>query len=361
VLAVGHTRDDQLETVLMRLLQGTELDGLSGMRPCAPLPLDRSITLVRPLLEMERSALRRYLQEAGVGFTEDQSNTDTRFLRNRLRHEVLPAVEAAFPAARSAVAATAGRLSEVADYLATEAEGAITWHAGCSIGGAATELRADRETFFRLPGPVRRRVLFAAADRIGARRRRLPYRFLDSVPAVDPGGGPRLVARGHGLRIELEGRWIRCRRDIVPNGDRGYLYCIAYRADVDESSNAALELEVLGSHGERELVRLRQDQLSFPLIARPRQAGDSIRLAGGRRTLKRVFQDRSIPRDVRDMVPVLEDRLGIVGVCGVVSGVSGVWRFGVRAGAEASYTAPVRAVLDFNEVISSYAGQQSGR
>ena len=122
-----------------------------------------------------------------------------------------------------------------------------------------------------------------------------------------------------------------------------------------------LELEVHGSHGERELVRLRQDQLSFPLIARPRQAGDSIRLAGGRRTLKRVFQDHSIARDVRDMIPVLEDRLGIVGVCGFVFGVSGVWRLGVRVGAEASYAAPMRAVLDFNEVISSYAGQQPGQ
>jgi tRNA(Ile)-lysidine synthetase-like protein len=274
---------------------------------------------------------------------------------------VLPAVEAAFPAARSAVAATAGRLSEVADYLAAEAERAITWRSGCSGGAAARELRADRETFFRLPGPVRRRVLFAAADRVGARRRRLPYRFLESVPAVDPGGVYHLVARGHGLRIELEGRWILCRRDIVPNGDRGYLYCIARSADADGSSNAVLELEVYGSHGERDLVRLRQDQLSFPLIARPRQAGDSIRLAGGRRTLKRVFQDHSIARDVRDMIPVLEDRLGIVGVCGFVSGVSGVWRLGVRVGAEASYAAPMRAVLDFNEVISSYAGQQPGQ
>ena len=205
VLAVGHTRDDQLETVLMRLLQGTELDGLSGMRPCAPLPFDQSITLIRPLLELERSALRRYLQEAGLGFTEDHSNTDMRFLRNRLRHEVLPAVEAAFPAARSAVAATAGRLSEVADYLATEAERAITWRAGCAGGAAATELRADRETFFGLPGPLRRRVLFAAADQVGARRRRLPYRFLESVPAVDPGGvqprgrpGPRPANRARG-------------------------------------------------------------------------------------------------------------------------------------------------------------------
>jgi tRNA(Ile)-lysidine synthetase-like protein len=361
VLAVGHTRDDQVETVLMRLFQGTELDGLAGMRICTPLPFDESITLVRPVLELGRSALRTYLDEVGIGFTEDPTNTDARFLRNRLRQEVLPAVEAAFPAARRAVFRTAGRLSEVADHVGAEAERALAWHSDCDSGASPTELRADRATFFTLPGPLRRRVLFAAVDRLGARRRRVPYRFLDSVPAGDPGGVSRTVARGHGLRIELEDRWIVCRRDIVPNGERGYLYCVARGPDDSSGRNAVLELELRGREGERELIRLARNRLVFPLLLRPRRAGDSIRLAAGRRSLKRLFQDHSIPEGVRDMVPVLEDRLGIVGVCGGVVGVTGAWRRDVRVGAEAARAVPMRVALDFNEVISSYAGQQSGQ
>ncbi|MFO7780666.1 MAG: tRNA lysidine(34) synthetase TilS [Spirochaetia bacterium] len=357
VLAVGHTRDDQVETVLMRLFQGTELDGLAGMRLCAPLPFDHSITLVRPVLELGRSALRSYLEAVGIGFMEDSSNADTRFLRNRLRREVLPVVEAAFPAARRAVLETAGRLSEVADYISAEAERALTWRADCDSGTSPTELRADRETFFTLSGPLRRRVLFAAMDRLGARRRRVPYRFLDSVPGGDPGGVIRTVARGHGLRIDLEDRWIVCRRDIVANDDRGYLYCVARDPDDSSGPNGVLELEVRGRGGEREMVRLARNQLAFPLLLRPRRAGDSIRLSAGRRSLKRLFQDHSIPQGVRDMVPVLEDRLGIVGVCGGVVGVTGAWRRDVRVGAEAADAAPMRVALDFNEVISSYAGQ----
>jgi tRNA(Ile)-lysidine synthase len=361
VLAVGHTRDDQVETVLMRLFQGTELDGLAGMRLCAPLPFDHSITLVRPVLELDRSALRDYLEAVGIGFTEDPSNADTRFLRNRLRREVLPVVDAAFPAARRAVFGTAGRLSEVVDYVSAEAERALTWQADCDSGTSQAELRADRETFFALPGPLRRRVLFAALDRLGARRRRLPYRFLDSLPGDDRGGINRTMARGHGVRIDLEDQWIVCRRDIVPNGDRGYLYCVARSPDESSGPNDVLELEVRGRGGERELVRLARNRLSFPLLLRSRRAGDSIQLAAGRRSLKRLFQDHSVPQGVRDMVPVLEDRLGIVGVCGGVVGVTGAWRRDVRAGAEAADAAPMRVVLDFDEVISSYAGQQAGQ
>jgi tRNA(Ile)-lysidine synthase len=357
ILAVGHTRDDQVETVLMRLLQGTELDGLSGMRLCAPLPFDHSITLVRPVLELERSTLRSYLEATGISFTEDPSNADTRFLRNRLRREVLPVVEAAFPAARRAVFGTAGRLSEVADYVSAETVRALTWQADCDGETSPTELRADRGTFFSLPGPLRRRALFAAVDRLGARRRRVPYRFLDSIPADDPGGVRRTVTRGHGLRIDLEDRWIVCRRDIVPNGDRGYLYCVACSPEDSTCSKDVLELEVRGRGGERELVRLARNRLAFPLLLRPRRAGDSMRLAVGRRSLKRVFQDHFIPQVVRDMVPVLEDRLGIVGICGGVVGFTGTWRRDVRVGAEAADADAMRVVLDFNEVISSYAGQ----
>ncbi|MFP4564995.1 MAG: tRNA lysidine(34) synthetase TilS [Spirochaetaceae bacterium] len=358
VLAVGHTRDDQVETVLMRLFQGTELDGLTGMRACAPLPFDDSITVLRPALGLGRATLRSYLRELGIGFTEDASNTDVRFLRNRLRREVLPAIENAFPGAGRAVAGTAGRLAEVAAFLAARAETALRWSPEDDPQTGATALRADRETFFALPGPLRRRALFAAVDRLGARRPRVPYRFVESVPDADPGGAHRTIARGHGLRIEVRDRWIACRRDIVPGGDRGYLYCVAHARGSACGCGGVLELELVGRDDAREVVYLAGDRLSFPLVARSRRAGDSICLAAGRRTLKRVFQDHAIPQAVRDMVPVLEDRLGIVGVCGGVVGVTGAWRRGVLAESRGGLGAPMRVVVDLNEVMSSYAGQQ---
>ncbi|HXG14757.1 MAG TPA: tRNA lysidine(34) synthetase TilS, partial [Calidithermus sp.] len=94
-IAVGHTLDDQAETVLMRLLQGSGLRGLAGIRPVRG-------RVIRPLLAVRRSDLRAVLAEAGLDWIEDPSNEDRRFLRTRIRLEVLPRL------AREALEAAAG-------------------------------------------------------------------------------------------------------------------------------------------------------------------------------------------------------------------------------------------------------------
>lgn len=87
-VVTGHTADDQAETVLHRVLRGTSLAGLAGMRHTRPiLP---GVTLLRPLLNVRRAELLEYLSEVGQDFREDTSNLDCRFTRNRLRHELLP-------------------------------------------------------------------------------------------------------------------------------------------------------------------------------------------------------------------------------------------------------------------------------
>ncbi len=87
IVALGHQMDDQAETVLFRLLRGTGPRGLGAMAPASE---DGGITLIRPLLGFRRRELREVAREAGLDWTEDASNRDPAFLRNRLRHELLP-------------------------------------------------------------------------------------------------------------------------------------------------------------------------------------------------------------------------------------------------------------------------------
>lgn len=87
-VATGHTFDDQAETVLFRLLRGSGIRGLAGMAPSRPL--GQSVTLVRPLLACRRAELLAYLQSLGQLFRDDASNSDRRFTRNRIRHDLLP-------------------------------------------------------------------------------------------------------------------------------------------------------------------------------------------------------------------------------------------------------------------------------
>jgi tRNA(Ile)-lysidine synthase len=89
-IATGHTRSDQAETVLYRILRGSGLTGLSGI-----LPVTRE-GLVRPLLEIDRAEIEAWLRERGLAWREDETNRDRTYARNRLRHEILPLLREGF-------------------------------------------------------------------------------------------------------------------------------------------------------------------------------------------------------------------------------------------------------------------------
>lgn len=140
-VATGHTADDQAETVLQRLLRGTGVTGLAGIAERRELA--SGVVLVRPLLSATRADVLAHLTEAGIEARDDASNADPRFLRNRLRHELLPQLTREYG---PGVAASLARLAENAaearagiDERATELLAA--WEA--PRAGAAVVLRRD--------------------------------------------------------------------------------------------------------------------------------------------------------------------------------------------------------------------------
>ncbi|MEI8096807.1 MAG: tRNA lysidine(34) synthetase TilS, partial [Candidatus Moraniibacteriota bacterium] len=107
-IVVAHNEDDQAETLLMRLIRGSGLRGLSAMRP-------KNDCLIRPLIEMSRADIIQYLKDRDITYREDKSNTDTKYLRNKVRHELIPFLEEKFqPQTKKLLAETATLLGE--DY-----------------------------------------------------------------------------------------------------------------------------------------------------------------------------------------------------------------------------------------------------
>lgn len=119
-LALAHHRDDQAETVLLNLLRGAGLAGCAGMR--SERRAGRGPALVRPLLDVPRSALEVYAARRRLAWVSDGSNADRHFRRNFLRHEGLPGLEAHFPGARPALARAAEHFAEGAELLRTLAD-----------------------------------------------------------------------------------------------------------------------------------------------------------------------------------------------------------------------------------------------
>ncbi|HTL46506.1 MAG TPA: tRNA lysidine(34) synthetase TilS [Verrucomicrobiae bacterium] len=153
-IALAHTRDDQAETVLMRLIQGTGLRGLAGVRESMDLG---KVRLVRPLLDFSKPEILGYLKENKFAYVRDKTNRSTKFLRNKIRHKLLPFLEKEFhPGIRAVLARvprTLEREQEILSRLEEKAYGKIV----AQVRGAKAHLR--RVPFLGLPEALQFRVL----------------------------------------------------------------------------------------------------------------------------------------------------------------------------------------------------------
>lgn len=196
-LYVGHTRDDQAETFLLRLARGSGLDGLAAMRAVAPYPEEdfEELRVVRPLIDLERKALREHLAALGHSWTEDPMNDDPRFGRVRIRGAMEGLTAAGLTAARIAEAAAhLGRAREALDAVT-----AAVLRRACRADGdgilvePAAILSAPREVGLRA---LARLLMGVSGQSYRPRFERLE-RLFDVIGAGQLGAGRTL----HGCRI----------------------------------------------------------------------------------------------------------------------------------------------------------------
>jgi len=159
-ILTAHTADDVLETVLMRILRGAGPAGLAAM------PVSRG-RLLRPLIALSRRDVIEYLSGNKIAWREDSTNVDTLFLRNRVRHCLVPLLTEQFPQWREGVAALAKTQSLAASFVQSEAAARVQW--GCAKGALGTGeqgLGTDADAFFAQPLIIREEALFQAIDRL---------------------------------------------------------------------------------------------------------------------------------------------------------------------------------------------------
>jgi tRNA(Ile)-lysidine synthetase-like protein len=194
VILTGHTLDDQLETVLLRLLSGAGLEGLSGMTMVS----DRSIPLqpegetsahvriVRPLLSSSRADVEAYAEEVKIEAIEDPSNTDLGFRRNAIRHTVIPQLESVEPTVRSAVARTTELLQDDVRFIAEVVDDAFD-RVVVQRGGL---WMLDRRRFRTFHPAIQRRLLLRMFERIVSISLRLGRERIDALRHAAVDGQP---------------------------------------------------------------------------------------------------------------------------------------------------------------------------
>lgn len=151
-VAVGHTRDDQAETFLLKLARGAGATGLGGVYP-------RRGEVIRPLLDLSREDIQQWLRECGQSWVEDETNADLRNPRNRIRHRVLPELDAAYGGPTRAQLARAAELArEDGQWLDAQAAARLE-----ALGRKGPEgLEFDAVSLLVEPAPLRRRLLLQA-------------------------------------------------------------------------------------------------------------------------------------------------------------------------------------------------------
>ncbi len=286
-IATAHTADDNAETVLMHLVRGTGLKGLGGIAPIRG-------KIVRPMLDITRQEVLKFLEEYHVPHREDSSNQTDQFLRNRLRHHVMPLLQAENPRLSENLSAMAQRLRQ--DEAALQAY-------------ATAESPLQVEQLRRMPPAIRSRVLEGFLKDSGVKEPEAQHLALaESLVFSDK---PSAYAGFPG----------------------GVTICRRYGELVAQPLEADLETIVLPCPGTVELpgfqiqcqpaVRIINTLDVFTVmtegavVVRCRQPGDAIRLSGGTKTLKKLYIDRKIPAANRGRIPVIADTQGILGVYGI--------------------------------------------
>ncbi len=315
-LLLAHHAEDQAETVLLQLLRG------GGPRAWAAMPAVRSLgslRLVRPLLGLRRASLRAYALAHGLSWVDDASNRDETLTRNRLRHRVWPALEAAFPDAVERLAAAA---REAQAMLELSEELAALDLARC---GEASRL--DRRAFADLP-PARRQHLLAHWLRQHGLR--WPSRAALQEWTRQTLEGPQdaelavLTAREDGMpacRLILSGADLRL-VSILPDNRTGPELPSALVAPGRWSSpQGELEVETYSGQaaGIHALIDTPQQHGQPSWGLRRRQAGDRIRLSArsGHVPLKNIFQAHGIPAGLRAHWPLLVHGDRVIAVVGL--------------------------------------------
>lgn len=286
VTATGHTRSDQAETVVHRLLRGSGARGLAG------IPVRRA-GIIRPLLERSRAEVLGYLEDRGLSARDDPSNRSPRYLRNRIRWEVLPQLERLAPSVERTLARTAALLRDDDRYLERLARAVAP--------AQATSARID--ALLAAPLPVRRRALRRLWRASVGTRRGLGAEHVDALVKLVRRRGPGSLDLPGGVTAAVAyGTLELCRsrpESAAPGG---------WDPIVVERDGAYL---VPGGA----LVEVRWEGEApppWPVYLRTRRPGDRFRPSrgGGTKKLKAWLIDRKIPRARRDALVVVAARDG---------------------------------------------------
>ena len=277
-IATAHTADDNAETVLMHLLRGTGLKGLGGIAPT-------NGSVIRPMLGITREEVEEFLEEYHLPHREDSSNASDFFLRNRLRHDVMPLLRRENPGVSLSMSAAAMRLREDEEYLQSQLEPELP----------------KVSVLVNLPAALQSRYLERFLKENGVPEpEQIHIRQLKELVKSDRPSG----------RMDFPG-------SVIITRDYDWLTRLEKQAAPEEAVIEAPSVTELPQWGIRVHIDTKAKdgfgvKIQGKLTVRSRKPGDEMRLSGGTKSIKKLMIDRKISAHERDFIPILSDEKGVL-------------------------------------------------
>ncbi len=304
---VAHHQDDQAETLLLNLLRGAAAKGLGGMPESRAFPhpgAPRGLLLIRPLLGIPKSGLTAYCQKHHLSWHTDASNRDAVFMRNRIRHRLIPFLEKQFqPNIRQVLARTAETMARDQAWLDKQTEKTLRT---CLRASTLRQCRLALSTLRSMDEALRFRVFSRVWDQLGIPQKSQQHLAhleelssqTGTLAAFDLPGGWRARVTSRRLELYQSGRpdekKIPGANSNVPLGVYAQPCRVPARGGVVPPGSTYVYVDA--------------EKIHAPLQCRPRRAGDVMKplgLQGRRKELKKILADMKIPQAQRQMWPVV--------------------------------------------------------
>lgn len=300
-VALAHHQADQAETLLLRLLRGSGLKGLGGMRAVRG-------RYIRPFLSISPAQLEAYEKEQGLTHVEDASNYDIALQRNRVRHQLLPLLQQFNPEAVRILAQTARLLQDDEDFIES-----------CLPRAEAEEQTLSCSQLLSQPPAIQTRMLRRWLAAVGAGRD-IQQVHIQQLLQLAKGSTGRAISLPKGLTIdksydilhvckkvpclETNGSWHNFETEILPIEQARRQMC-AHASNCTQAVPALQEEKWIDA-----------DRIEHPPVWRTRRSGDYLIANGGRKKLRDFWIDEKVPRHLRDQIPLLADGSHIIWVYG---------------------------------------------
>lgn len=333
VVALAHHADDNAETILHRIIRGTGLRGLGGMRLSRPIRQGSGIRVVRPMLSFRRAEIEEYLSILGVRYRCDSTNELDSYTRNRIRNEVLPLLcDRINPQTVEALNRLGEQARGLDEYLAVTAQRMLE---SIVLDQDDQQITLLAPALSRRPRIIRTQIIREAMLLLGVAEAELSYTHLKAVAAMaDESAGSRGLDLPGGLRAIRRYDRLILRRAATPReapvspeevrvsvDSRNLLAAHGIELTIDSMS---VDQDMIAEHIRRTASRgqisweewVDADQVHPPLTARARRPGDRF-LPLGMTEMKKLsdfFIDEKIDAEMRERTVLLCDRLGPIWV-----------------------------------------------